>query len=86
MIGKKVRLNTKTISWYTTTEAYEMYTVRGELLDDRYDLTMENILLMIMFKDEYPAIITELANTGNYRIKFHNGYSCYSEPKNLIYE
>lgn len=86
MINKRVRLNDETIKWYTTTEAYNMYTLRGKLVDNNYDLTMENILLMIMFKDEYPGITTEYASTGNYRVRFNNGYTCFVEPKNLVHE
>lgn len=73
LIGKRARLKVNEIKFYLEDAGYEIFVRPGQLeAESEYDLSVENCLLMALFRDEYPATIT-MKSGGNYRLVFDNG-------------
>lgn len=73
LIGKRARLRVSELKWYLEDDAFQMFVRPGSLeAEPEYDLSVENCLLMALFRDEYPATIT-MKSGGNYRLVFDNG-------------
>lgn len=86
-LGKRVRITDEHIEFYLNESYFGFEHPNNNVIYSTYDRAIEACLLMGIFNDSFPGIITgKSPKTGNYLIHFDTGYAAFFPINDVIFQ